>query len=95
MKAVKILHVSTLYDCYGVGGLEFAVKKIAEAQARMGYEVGVLTRDCKSRPAYEELNNVKIYRIKSFSVFYPYLTFPIKSFDKILNEFEIIHGWGG
>jgi glycosyltransferase involved in cell wall biosynthesis len=95
---MRILHVSTLYECDNVGGLELAVKKVAEAQARLGHEVMVLARDCKSHShsLLKEVNRVEIYRIKSFSVYSPYLTFPLESFDdEVFKSVDIVHGWGG
>jgi glycosyltransferase involved in cell wall biosynthesis len=90
-----IVHVSTLYSPF-LGGLEVAVQKIAEEQAKLGHDVSVLTSNqyVADRQKVEQLNNVQVYRIDSLRLHYPFLTVPVEEVSDLLEEAEVVHGWG-
>jgi len=91
---VKIIHVSTLFSPF-VGGLEIAVQRVAEEQAKLGHEVYVVTSDAHSgdRPKFEK-NLITIMRVKSWKNPYPYLIVPREMPREILKNADIIMGWG-
>lgn len=90
---MRITHISTLYYPF-VGGLESAVQRVAEEQAKLGHEVSVVTSDASGVPAgVEVIDNVTVVRVKSVKSRYPYLIFP-RHFPRIVFESaDIIHGW--
>ena len=92
---MKIVHISTLYYPF-VGGIELAVQRIAEEQARLGNEVFVITSDFPAgeKTKMEVLNNVAVLRVKSRKSRYPYLISPRSIPVNILREADIVHGWG-
>jgi len=91
---VKIIHISTLFSPF-VGGLEIAVQRVAEEQAKLGHEVYVVTSDAHSgdRPKFEK-NLITIVRVKSWKNSYPYLIVPREMPREILKNADIIMGWG-
>jgi glycosyltransferase involved in cell wall biosynthesis len=92
---MNIVHISTLYFPF-LGGLEVAVQKIAENQAKLGHDVNVLTSNqyASDRCKVEQLNGVKVHRIGSIRLHYPFLTVPIEEVNDLLKEADVIHGWG-
>jgi glycosyltransferase involved in cell wall biosynthesis len=92
---MRIVHVSTLYYPF-VGGLEIAVQKVAESQARLGHEVHVLTSDqyAEGWRNVKQLNGVAIHRVSSLKLRYPFLTIPLENVEDILSGADVIHGWG-
>ena len=92
---MTIVHVSTLYFPF-LGGLEVAVQKIAECQAKLGHNVSVLTSNqyVASRHKVEQINGVEVHRINSLRLRYPFLTIPIEEVNDLLKEVEVVHGWG-
>ena len=91
---MKIIHISTLFSPF-VGGLEIAVQRVAEEQAKLGHEVYVVTSDAHSgdRPKFEK-NLITIVRVKSWKNSYPYLIVPREMPREILKNADIIMGWG-
>lgn len=92
---MNIVHISTLYFPF-LGGLEVAVQKIAENQAKLGHDVNVLTSNqyVSDRCKVEQLNGVKVHRIGSIRLHYPFLTVPVEEVNDLLKEADVIHGWG-
>ena len=88
---MRILHVAHSYWPV-VGGIESAIKAIAEEQARLGHDVHVLTsyQGVKGRPKEEPLNGVYIHRIKALRFSYPDLTYPIEIPEYEIKKFDII-----
>jgi glycosyltransferase involved in cell wall biosynthesis len=92
---MKVVHVSTLYYPF-VGGLEIAVQKVAESQAKLGHEVHVLTSDqyTEGWRGAMRLNDVVVHRIASLKLRYPFLTIPFEDVEGVLKEADVVHGWG-
>jgi glycosyltransferase involved in cell wall biosynthesis len=92
---MNIVHISTLYFPF-LGGLEVAVQKIAENQAKLGHNVSILTSNqyASDRCKVEQFNGVKVYRIGSLGLHYPFLTVPVEEVNDLLKEADVIHGWG-
>lgn len=91
---MRIVHVFHHYWPV-MGGLENAVKNLAEEQARLGHEVHVVTStyNAGSRHREEYINGVYVHRVKSFRLFgYPDLTYPLE-YPGILEGADIIHGY--
>jgi glycosyltransferase involved in cell wall biosynthesis len=79
-----------------VGGLEIAVQKVAESQAKLGHEVHVLTSDqyTEGWRGAMRLNDVVVHRIASLKLRYPFLTIPFEDVEDVLKEADVVHGWG-
>ena len=92
---MEIVHVSTLYYPF-VGGLEVAVQRVAEGQAKLGHEVQVLTSNCytEGQRGVSELNGVLVHRVVSLKLRYPFLTIPLEGAEGALRRAEVVHGWG-
>jgi len=91
---LRIVHVSTLFTPF-VGGLEIAVQKVAEEQAKLGCEVCVITSDAhaKNRPKVEK-GLITVIRVRSLKNSYPYLIVPREIPKDILKSVDIVAGWG-
>ncbi|WP_069807904.1 glycosyltransferase family 4 protein [Vulcanisaeta thermophila] len=78
-----------------IGGLENAIKYLAEEQVKLGHEVHVITSTygATERPKDEEINGVHIHRIKATRLIYPDLTIPREIPNEILRKADIIHAW--
>ena len=88
---MRIVHVSPNYYPI-IGGLERAVQRLAEEQAKAGYEIHVITsRMGRGAPAEETLNQVYIHRVKALRLHYPDLTVP-RGFDKeLFRRADVVH----
>ncbi|MCX8204988.1 MAG: glycosyltransferase family 4 protein, partial [Candidatus Nezhaarchaeota archaeon] len=90
---MKVAHISTLYHPL-VGGLEFAVQRIAEEQARLGHEVLVVTSDASGvRTGIEVMNGVTVIRVKSVRARYPYFIIPREAPEAMLKGVDVVQGW--
>jgi len=91
---LRIVHVSTLFSPF-VGGLEIAVQKVAEEQAKLGHEVMVVTSDAYAgdRPGVEK-ELITVVRVKSWKNPYPYLIVPREIPRGVLKNADIVIGWG-
>mgnify|MGYP001770757593 CR=1 FL=1 len=90
---MKIIHVIHSYWPV-VGGIENAVKSLAEEQAKLGHEVHVVASayGTGDRPREEVVNRVNIHRIKAVRLMgYPDLTLPLE-YPNILKDADIVHG---
>jgi len=87
-----IVHVSTYYYP-SLGGLERAVQKLAEAQARLGHEVHVVTSTygAGGRPREERIGDIYVHRVRALKLHYPDLTMPLEIPRDILMRADIIH----
>jgi len=76
-----------------IGGMERAVQGLAEAQAKLGNEVYVVTSTIGShqRPFEEIINDVHIFKVKSWRLHYPDLTIPKFIPFEILKKADIVH----
>jgi len=76
-----------------LGGMERAVQGLAEAQAKLGHEVHVITSTygAQQRPIEEVLSNVHIHRIKAWRFHYPDLTIPRIIPVEVLKKAHIVH----
>lgn len=94
MKRLKIVHISTLFFPF-VGGLERAVQKVAEEQAKIGHEVYVISSDvyAENMPKIRR-NLVTIIRVKAWKNSYPYLIVPREFPVDVFKEANIVVGWG-
>jgi len=90
---VKITHISTHYWPV-IGGLENVVKALAEGMAKLGHEVHVITSryGAEGRPREEEINGVRIHRVKSIRLGYPDLTYPLEYPINVLKNADVVHG---
>jgi glycosyltransferase involved in cell wall biosynthesis len=91
---MKIVHISTLFFPF-VGGLERAVQRVAEEQAKLGHEVIVVTSDAyaEDRPRVEK-GLITVVRVKSWKNPYPYLIVPREIPRDVLEDADIVVGWG-
>ncbi len=90
---MKIVHIHHHYWPV-VGGLENAVKALAEEQARLGHEVHVVTSayGAEGRPREEEINGVYVHRVKAVRLMgYPDLTYPLELPD-LFKDADVAHG---
>lgn len=89
---MKIVHVFHHYWPV-VGGLENAVKALAEEQARLGHEVHVVTSayGTERRPREEEIGGVHVHRVKATRLGYPDLTLP-REYPDVLKDADVVHG---
>ena len=89
---MKIIHIHHHYWPV-VGGLENAVKAIAEEQAKLGHEVHVITSTygAQGRPREEVISGVHVHRVKAVRPGYPDLTLPLE-YPNILKSADIVHG---
>lgn len=87
---MRIIHIVHSYFPK-IGGLERAVQGLAEAQARLGNEVTVLTSNIGllSVIKREAIGNVEVIRLRSRKIFYNDLTIAIEK--PILGRADIIH----
>jgi len=94
MEKLKIAHVSTLFYPF-IGGLEKAVQRVAEEQAKLGHEVYVITSHiyAEDRPKAER-GLINIIRVDSWKNPYPYLIIPREIPEDILKSVDIVIGWG-
>jgi glycosyltransferase involved in cell wall biosynthesis len=90
---MKIVHVHHHYWPV-VGGLENVVKALAEGMANLGHEVHVVTSPygAEGRPREEEVNGVRVHRVKSARLHYPDLTYPLSYPLEALKGADIVHG---
>jgi glycosyltransferase involved in cell wall biosynthesis len=86
--------VSTLFSPF-VGGLEIAVQRVAEEQAKLGHEVYIITSNAyaKDRPKIEK-ELMTIVRVDSWKNPYPYLIVPREIPKDILRKADVVFGWG-
>ncbi|MEM3836080.1 glycosyltransferase family 4 protein [Pyrobaculum sp.] len=90
---MKIVHIHHHYWPV-VGGLENAVKALAEEQARLGHEVHVVTSayGAEGRPREEEINGVYVHRVKAVRLMgYPDLMYPLELPD-LFKDADVAHG---
>jgi len=89
---MKILQVNKLYSPW-VGGVEKVVQEIAEGlNGKNGFEIEVLCCDHRKKGGLEEINGVKIYRAKSFGIFWgmPISLNFFNLFRNLRNNYDII-----
>jgi glycosyltransferase involved in cell wall biosynthesis len=91
---LRIVHASTLFFPF-IGGLEIAVQRVSEEQARLGHEVTVITSDAyaEDRPRVEK-GLTTVVRVKSWKNPYPYLIVPREIPRDVLKYADIVVGWG-
>jgi len=91
---MKLVYISTLFFPF-VGGLEIAVQKVAEEQAKLGHEVTVVTSNAyaEDRPKVEK-DLITVIRVKSWKDPYPYLIVPREIPKDVLKNADIVVGWG-
>jgi glycosyltransferase involved in cell wall biosynthesis len=89
---MKIVHISTLYYPF-VGGLEIAVQRVAEEQAKLGHEVYVISSDAYAENKLEE-GIVTVVRVRSWKSRYPFLIVPRDIPMDILKGADAVLGWG-
>jgi len=89
---MRVAHIVPLYFP-NVGGLERAVQRLAEEQARLGHEVHIITSvyGARGRPREEVINGVHVYRIKALKPYYPDLMLPREIPDDLSRMADIIH----
>ncbi|ABW02270.1 glycosyltransferase family 4 protein [Caldivirga maquilingensis] len=75
------------------GGIENAIKYLAEEQAKLGHEVHIVTGTygAQKRPREEEINGVHVHRIKAWRLGYPDLTIPRETPRELLKRADVIH----
>jgi len=87
-----IVHVHhTFYPV--IGGLERAVQKLAEAQARLGHEIHVVTGvyGASGRPRKELIGDVYVHRMRTLKLHYTDLSVPLEVPIDILKKADIVH----
>ena len=89
MKIVHILH----HYWPVIGGIENAVKALAEEQIRFGHEVHIVTSPygAQGRPREEEINGVYVHRVKAIRLGSPELTLPLE-YPNIFRNADVVHG---
>jgi len=79
---MKICMINTFYYPDIVGGTEISVKKLAEGLAELGHEVNIICTG-KSNTT-ENINNIKVNRIKINNVYSPIEHKKVNKFKKII-----------
>jgi glycosyltransferase involved in cell wall biosynthesis len=69
---MRILIVNSLYRPLFFGGAEKSVSLLAEALARTGDQVSVITLHPGSEETFEELNGVRVYRVPLDNSYWPW-----------------------
>ncbi len=69
---MRILIINSLYRPLFFGGAEKSVTLLAEALARTGDQVSVITLHPGSEETIEELNGVRVYRVPLDNIYWPY-----------------------
>jgi glycosyltransferase involved in cell wall biosynthesis len=89
---VRIVHVFHNYYPI-VGGMERAIQCLAEEQAKLGYEVAVITSDrgVNHRPREETINGIYVHRVRAFRLHYPDLTIPREYSTEVLRAADVVH----
>jgi len=93
---LDMVHITDFY-WPAIGGLEKAVQELAEAQAKEGHNVVVIaSREfSKFSPRSENLNDVRVLRINSISLFKKEILLPIQNFKSAcyeeIDNADIVH----
>ncbi len=69
---MRILMINTLYPPIAVGGAERSVCLLAEALARSGDQIAVVSLHPESRETVESRNNVRVYRLPMDNCYWPF-----------------------
>lgn len=69
---MRIVVIISLYPPVGVGGAEKAASLLAEAMARNGDEVAVISLHKDNRETVEERNGVRVYRLPLDNFYWPF-----------------------
>lgn len=69
---MKILIISTLYPPHVIGGAEKAAAQLAEALARRGDEVVVVSLHPRPNQVVEDRNGVRVYRLPIDNFYWPF-----------------------
>jgi glycosyltransferase involved in cell wall biosynthesis len=69
---MRILMINTLYPPITVGGAEKSVCLLAEAMARSGDQVAVVSLHPEPQETVESLNNVRVYRLPMDNRYWPF-----------------------
>lgn len=89
---MNILFVSEYYPPH-VGGVEFVFKNLAERLAQLGHNISLVTSKLPDTPKYEEINDVKVYRVcvpnKGSRYWFTFLS--IIKVWKLAKDADIIH----
>jgi len=91
MASMRITHV--FHNYYPVlGGMERVVQRLAEEQARMGYDVNVITSTLGvTGPMENTVNGVHIHRVKAIQLHYADLAYPADCPERVLKESDVVH----
>lgn len=87
---MKIVHVVHSYYP-NLGGIEYAVKNLAEEQVKLGHEVHVITAWRPGLLKEEYIDNVYVHRIKALKLYTPDITLPREYPDSLLKDADIVH----
>jgi glycosyltransferase involved in cell wall biosynthesis len=91
---MKIVHA--FHNYWPVfGGLERAIKSVAEKLAELNNEVHVITSvfGAEDRPKEEAIGGVYVHRVKALRSHFPDLTIPIEVPKKVLGEADVVVCW--
>lgn len=69
---MKICFISNLYPPSIIGGAEISVKRAAEGLIKKGHEVIIITTTTNEKTSVEEVDGLKIYRIKPLNLYAMY-----------------------
>jgi len=90
---VVVLRICHIWHAYHpvIGGLERAVKGLAEEQVKLGHEVIVVTSDVgvDNRPKEEVIGGAKVIRLKSMKLLYNDLTMPLE--EPQVEDVDFVH----
>lgn len=89
--SMRITHV--FHNYYPVlGGMERVVRRLAEEQVRMGYDVHVITSTIGvTGPREDTVNGVHIHRVKAIQLHYADLVYPTDCPERVLKESDVVH----
>ena len=89
---MRIVHVHHHYLPIA-GGMEAAVRALAEEQARRGHEVHVITSGygVGGRPREEVVNGVHVHRVRAIRLGFPDLTVPIELPEDVIDRADVLH----
>jgi glycosyltransferase involved in cell wall biosynthesis len=90
---LRILHLNVLYPPVVHGGAERFVATLAEEQARLGHDVGVVTLGRSGEPVHRQ-NGVEVYRIGHANLFWlqdwPRFPSPVRYVRKLFDAWNPI-----
>jgi len=89
---MRVTHVFHSYSPV-VGGMERAIQRLAQEQAKIGHDVHVVTSfiGADGEPEEEMVDGIHIHRVKSMTLHFPDLTLPMVHPEGALERSNLVH----